>query len=554
MFLLLIFSLIIGTVLSDNDPAIPPSCPSEIYCQGELLHEIQLSAIYSDSKTFVDKSLRYDPKLVLEKFNKLKSTFGQRLIPKEQLIAFVNENFMNSTTVQNWTPPDWTAKPSIIKRIKDADYQKFALDLNDIWKILGRKVLNISNPERDSVVFLPNGFIAPGGRFNEMYYWDTFWVIKGLILCDMVETAKGIIENFLYLVKVYGHIPNGSRVYYLQRSQPPLLTIMIDSYYKATGQFQFIKDNIDILDREMDYFNSARMIDVTVNGRTYKMYRYHAVSSGPRPESYREDYQEALKLPENQRINHYIELKSAAESGWDFSSRWYKTENQNTTLLNIRTSSIIPVDLNAILHKCFRLLSEWYNKLGHKVKSEQYRDLATQLQIAIDNVLWNEEDGIWYDYDLLSNSSRKYFYMSNFVPLWTKSYKFPRVQISKKIVHYVLNAGLTAYIGGSPTSFDNTGQQWDFPNAWPPLQAFLIQGLESIGTMDTSMIAFKLASIWVKTNYIGYEKYQKMFEKYDSLAVGKTGGGGEYAGQTGFGWTNGFALELLNYYGRELRS
>nr|ATU82952.1 secreted Trehalase-like protein [Pristhesancus plagipennis] len=554
MHFLIIFYIIIQTVLSENDPSIPPSCSSQIYCQGDLLKQIQLSAIYQDSKTFVDKSLRYDPEQVIENFNKLKSTFSNGIVPREQLISFVNENFLNTSIVAKWTPPDWTAKPSIIKKIKDADYQKFALDLNDIWKMLGRKVHNDSNPDRESVIYLPNGFIAPGGRFNELYYWDALWVIKGLILCDMVQTAKGIIENFLYLVNVFGHIPNGSRVYYLERSQPPLLTLMVDAYYKATGDFQFIKDNIDIIDREMDYFNSARMIDVTVSGHTYKMYRYHAVSSGPRPESFREDYEGALKLPENDRTNYYIELKSGAESGWDFSSRWYQTEGQNTTLLNIRTSTIIPVDLNAILHKCFKLLSEWYNKVGHKVKSQQYRDLATQLQTAIDNVLWNEEDGIWYDYDLMSNSSRKYFYMSNFVPLWTKSYKFPRVEISKKIMHYILSYGLTSYVGGSPTSLDNSGQQWDFPNAWPPLQAFLIQGLENIGTMDTSTTAFKLASIWVKTNYKGFQKYHLMFEKYDSLAVGKTGGGGEYQGQTGFGWTNGFVLELLNYYGRELRS
>uniref|UniRef100_A0AB38ZE60 Trehalase n=1 Tax=Ectomocoris sp. TaxID=3104572 RepID=A0AB38ZE60_9HEMI len=551
LILTLLFRLIIST-------EIPPSCESHIYCEGDLLHQVQMSGLYKDSKTFVDKSLLTDPITIIEDFYKLKSGYKDGQLPLEVIKSFVKQNFVNIAVLEAWTPPDWTPNPSISKSINDPKYKKWSLDLNDIWKDLSRKTQDsiAEYPDRHSIIYVPNGFIVPGGRFNELYYWDTLWIVNGVLLCDMFKTAKGIIENLLHLVKLFGFVPNGSRIYFTQRSQPPTLTLMVDSYFKTTNDFQFIKDNIDVLDREMDFWNTGRIVEVYVKGKSYLMYRYYAVSSGPRPESYREDMATVSSLKsDEEKTSKFIELKSGAESGWDFSSRWYRTEGfENLNLTNIRTSTIIPVDLNSLLHKCFATLSNWYYLLGDSIKYKQYKDLADQLLDAIENVFWNEKDGIWYDYDLMTHSQRKYFYMSNFAPLWTKSYNFNPLYISNKITNYLIKYKLIKYVGGTPTSHDFSSQQWDFPNAWPPLQAFLIQGLENIGTQQTSEAAFFLANKWLRSNYQGFKKYHKMFEKYDSLKVGESGAGGEYEAQNGFGWTNGIALEFLNKWGKELIS
>jgi alpha,alpha-trehalase len=126
-----------------------------------------------------------------------------------------------------------------------------------------------------------------GGRFREFYYWDTYWIIQGLLLSEMYDTTRGILENILAMVEKYGFVPNGGRVYYVQRSQPPLLIPMVDSYVTQTSNITFLRNNINLLEAEFQFWMTNRTVTVKKNGREYKLARYYAKSQGPRPESYR---------------------------------------------------------------------------------------------------------------------------------------------------------------------------------------------------------------------------------------------------------------------------
>ncbi|XP_034934497.1 trehalase-like [Chelonus insularis] len=527
-------------------------CDSEIYCQGELLKTVQLAEIFPDSKTFVDLYQLHDPTVTLANFQKLMSDTGGKP-NKTQVAQFVAENFHSSIDVLPWSPPDWQPDPAILKSIQDPNFREWARQLNHIWKNLSRQMSPeiLSNPQRYSAIPLENGFVVPGGRFQETYYWDSYWVIEGLLLCGMNETAKGIILNFLSMVNRFGFIPNGGRIYYLMRSQPPLLIPMVERYVATTGDIKFLEENILTLEKEFAYFQREKSVNVVKNGVTYKMARYIVNSDGPRPESYREDYKEAqaFETDERKRI-FYEDIKAGAESGWDFSSRWFIPDKPVMgNLSDISTRNIIPVDLNAFLQRNARLLSQFNTLLGNGAKAKKYKDIANDYQTAIDAVLWSDELGIWLDYDIKNERPRKFFYPSNLTPLYTKSFNMKNASFyGQKAVDYLTAEGINTFMGGTPMSLSQTGEQWDFPNAWPPLQSIMVQGLRNTGAQSALVMAEELATRWLRANYLGFAEYGMMFEKYNSLQPGEYGGGGEYNVQAGFGWTNGVVLEFLNLY------
>lgn len=537
------------------------SCQSQIYCESDLLKDVQLAHIFPDSKTFVDMKLKYSESEILKNYQVLKDG-NNGVVPKEKIVKFVDEHFMDGDELEVWTPSDFNESPSIANRIKDKNYKQWALGLNQVWKTLARKVKDDVrlHPDRYSLIWVPNGFAIPGGRFRELYYWDTYWIVNGMLLCDMSTTARGVIDNILSLVLQFGFMPNGGRVYYLNRSQPPMVTLMVSSYYKATNDFEYVKKVISILDSEFEFWTENRMVTFEKNGKSYTMARYYAPSRGPRPESYREDYESAEFLKtENEKQELYTQIKSAAETGWDFSSRWFITANGSDRgiLADIKTTYIIPVDLNSILHKNALLLSSWYSKMGDTTKAEKYRAIAEKLVYSIQEVMWRPDLGAWFDWDMLNNKSREYFFVSNIVPLWTESYNMPKKAVASSVLgylrdHHIIEADYTVNFNGTPTSLYNSSQQWDFPNAWPPLQAFIIQGLDRTQQKLAQQVSFRLAEVWLRSNYKSFAEKSMMFEKYDVLASGETGGGGEYTPQTGFGWTNGVVFEFLNRWGDTL--
>ena len=534
-------------------------CNSSIYCSGDLLRTVQLARIFPDSKTFVDLRLAHSQDVTLTNFSNLMRETNNNP-SREQIASFVDSNFIDGDELLNWSPPDFDPSPPILDKIADPKLKQFAKDIISIWPGLGRKVSPDvdRNSDQYSFIYVPNGFIVPGGRFKELYYWDSYWIIRGLLISNMTQTAKGMIDNFIYLVNKLGYIPNGSRIYYLGRSQPPLLALMMSDYFSATGDVAWLEQNIGTVERELYYWLEKKKITVEVDGKQYRLLRYISdeEDTGPRPESYYEDYSSSRVLSEARREVFYKEMRSAAESGWDFSSRWFVNTKNVTTdnLTDVHTSHILPVDLNSMFAGALQIVGDLRNQLKDRRSAQKWWSLAKYWRVAIENVLWDPNDGVWYDYDTTAKARKKEFYPSCATPLWAQAVEPATAPVyGSHLVQYLLSIGALNFPGGIPTSLWHTGEQWDFPNAWPPLQSIMIGGLEKSGYEEARKLAREQVTVWIRANYIGYAKWRKMFEKYSSVQAGDHGGGGEYTVQSGFGWTNGIVLELLQRYGKELQ-
>ncbi|XP_053125832.1 trehalase [Hemicordylus capensis] len=532
-------------------------CDSQIYCSGELLKQVQLAQLFPDDKDFVDMPLQRSPEVVLAQFQRLVNATLGGALPRKQLEEFVKTHFSPpGQELENWEPPDWTGSPPLLERIANKELRSWARELNAKWKLLGRKMKPEvqSSPQRHSLLYVPHPLVVPGGRFIEYYYWDSFWVIEGLLLCNMTTTAKGMIQNFLYLVERIGHIPNGGRVYYTRRSQPPFLTLMVESYLRHTNHTDFLRANIHLLEAEYQFWQEKRAVNVTVGGTEYLLNRYNVQVGGPRPEAYSKDVELAAGLDEDARQELWAELKGAAESGWDFSSRWLLPGPPplQATRRDTRTSAVVPVDLNAVLCRVEWLLASFYGALGNATKAAQFQAAHQRRVAALQAVLWSAEDGVWLDYNLLRRRRNRAFYPSNLAPLWTEC--GVTAGVVEKVLGYLQGSSALSYANGLPTSLARTGEQWDLPNAWAPLQDMVIAGLAKSSSLPAQELAFSLAQRWVRTNLAVYRRHHAMFEKYNVEGDGSPGSGGEYDVQEGFGWTNGVAFHLLDLYGDRLTS
>ncbi|VDP06222.1 unnamed protein product [Heligmosomoides polygyrus] len=365
---------------------------SFIYCNGTLLMAVNFHELYNDSKTFVDMPMKHDPEYVLEKFNVEFGNVTIENIDKALLKAFVDDHFSPAgSEMLPCTPSDWHPQPSKLMAIADPQLREWALKLNAIWLSLCRKIDPAieSYSSRYSLLYLPHIFIMPGGRFREFYYWDAYWIVKGLIACEMYDTTKAMIENLGSIVERYGFVPNGGRVYYLQRSQPPLLAGMLYEYYEVTKDKGFLVKMLPIIEKELLFWQTNRMVNVTVKGVTYMVYRYHTRSNMPRPESFTVDIKKAQSIPD--KAQFWQDVASAAESGWDFSTRWF---SDSKTIYTVETRNVLPVDLNAFICWNYDILEYLFEH--DQVKSEFYREVRAKFRNTVHHVFYNNTAGTWY--------------------------------------------------------------------------------------------------------------------------------------------------------------
>lgn len=235
-----------------------------------------------------------------------------------------------------------------------------------------------TNPDLYSIIYVKNGVIVPGGRFLEFYYWDSYWIVKGLLHSEMYDTVKGMLRNFFSVIDRYGFIPNGGRIYYLIRTQPPMLANMVKAYIDATNDVEFMAEALPRLEREFEFFQNNRT--VKMNGYTLFAYGARDRLNGPRPESYYEDYKTAIHLPEKEKLQFYSDINAGAESGMDFTSRWFVKNGTNEgQLIDIKARSIVPVDLNAIMYFNAKTLAEFHTKLGNSKIAVKYENSANQI-------------------------------------------------------------------------------------------------------------------------------------------------------------------------------
>ncbi|XP_018563566.1 trehalase-like [Anoplophora glabripennis] len=527
-------------------------CDSPIYCVGDMLDVVQKSKIFQDSKSFVDMSQINRPNETLRNFNDFMRN-AHHSPSQEQIRSFVEENFVDESGLEDWMPSDYDSSPLFLEKISDDAVRGFAQDLIGIWPTLGRKVKKDvrENPDKHSLIYVPNGFVIPGGRFREMYYWDSYWIVKGLLISGMKETVRGILDNFIYLVERYGFVPNGSRVYYLNRSQPPLFALMVGLYVDFTNNVEWLQQNIGVLEKELKWWLNNRVTVVKKDGKSHMLAHFSSEADTPRPESYFEDVKTCAEFEQESKKNCYMNLRSGAESGWDFSSRWMFHQNHSkcSNLTHIQVTRIAPVDLNSYLCKAFRELSRFYTLTGDSKKSFQWLERSFSWEKSIESVFYDNQDGIWYDYDITSSKSRKAFYLSNFAPLWCQTFDASlRREYGSRAVSYLNSLEIGKFEEGVPTSLKESGQQWDRPNAFPPLQEILILGLLETGQSEAKELATIFAHRWIVANIRSYNKNGVMFEKYHAENPDQFATGGEYRVQSGFGWTNGVALSIIEKF------
>ena len=533
-------------------------CSSEFYCKGDILDKVQMSKAFALQNMFVDMPMKNVSALAAQQLaDELKNISSSSATDIKEVIQkyFAQPGIELSVAV----PRDWTVKPKFLQKIKDPLLQNWAKIINEEWKKLTRKVKMAvkTNPSQYSLLYSEKAFVLPGEGYREFNYWNSYWTLNGLLLCNMKSTARGMIENFIELVKTYGYVPSGDRVYYLNRSQPPFLTLMVLEYWQATNDTAFLQQVLPYLEKEYDFWMTNRSVtlDASHGFKSPVALNQYSTNMGyPRPESYWNDVETAQKAGvyqnETNRQKLFSHIASAAESGWDFSSRWLALSGKDAMKMeSIKTRDIVPVDLNAILCKVEQSLGNLYQTTGDSVKSKQFQMAYRKRTKAISDAFWDEERGQWLDFDIETKKHRSPFYVSNISPIWADCFDGNKTRASKAI-ESIKKQGVFDYPGGVPTSLNNSGYFWDFPNAWPPLQDMLEIALRNAGYND---LAYTTAKKWIEVNYLSWVQRGHMHEKFNVSVKGKPGYG-DHGSMVRFSWTNGVVLKFLDRYGDRVKS
>ncbi len=494
---------------------------------GSIFDVIQISHTFKDSKTFVDTIPKKAP-------SKIKKQYHKSYSAQLDLSRFVRDNFVM---------PDPIKEPEPINRDDNTAIQVRAY-IDAMWNVLTREA-DQAKPY-SSLLALPHRYIVPGGRFREIYYWDSYFTMFGLRESNRADLMEAMVKNFAHIIETYGFIPNGNRTYYLTRSQPPVFAHMVELLAEVKGE-QELDTYARLIYREYAYWMRGAKAPLFANGTINAsehvvrmpddtiLNRYWDESISPREESFREDLEIGRTMDES--ATYYRNMRAGAESGWDFSSRWFA---EGGDLSTIRTIDIVPIDLNVFLLHTEEILARIYQRQKRFTLSEKYNDLAQQRREALQDFFWHEEDGWYYDYDLAEQTLSTQCTIAGAFALYggiASPEQAPRMV--EMIEHTFLRPG------GVVVSMKNTGEQWDAPNGWAPLQYITVMGLERYGASE---LAEEVARRWCSLNLSLYEKTGLLFEKYNVEDIDTLASGGEYTLQHGFGWTNGVLITLMNKY------
>ena len=482
----------------------------------KLFEAVQLSAILEDGKTFPDCFPKYGLAEINNKYHQQKHNNGF------DLKKFVLENFDLPVTPQTNFKTD-TSKP-----VEE--------HINKLWVLLTRQPDNQSS----SLIPLPHPYLVPGGRFREIYYWDSYFTMLGLQASGRMDMIENMVNNFSHLIDTIGYIPNGNRTYYIGRSQPPFYSLMVRLLANEKGDDVLIK-YLPQLEKEYAFWmkgekfigdnNNASHHVVKMNDGSL-LNRYWDENDTPRPESYKED----VALTHHSKTNAadlYRHIRAAAESGWDFSCRWFKDVNDFST---IHTTEIIPVDLNCLLLHLEEILFSSYRLTGNARAEELFATKINQRKKSINQYCWNEAKGFYYDYDFIEQKQKNIITLAAVSLLF---FKAATKEQAAKVLSVLIDKLLCD--GGMLSTPHTTGQQWDAPNGWAPLQWMTIVGLKNYGFNNE---ANEIAQRWITLNKDVFKRTGKLMEKYNVVDTHLEAGGGEYPGQDGFGWTNGVLLAL----------
>jgi alpha,alpha-trehalase len=403
------------------------------------------------------------------------------------------------------------------------------------------------------LLYLPRPYVVPGGRFNEMYGWDSYFIQVGLLRDGEGERARDLTDNFVYEIENYGTLLNANRTYFLTRSQPPFLTRMILGVFAVTHDLAWLRSTLPAVEKYYRFWTTEPHLIPGLG-----LSRYYDLGEGPAPEAesderdaqgrshydrVREYYREHpvpdydLSLFYDRKADRLTDLfykgdRSMRESGFDPSNRFGP--------FNVDIIHYAPVCLNVLLFRMEEDGAEISRRLGDARAEGEWRARAATRRTAIDRYLWDGEAGLYFDYSFKAARRRAYPFATTFYPLWAG------LASPEQAARVLKNLPLFEAPGGLLTSTVETGNQWDAPFGWAPLQMIAVEGLRRYGYKDD---ADRLARKFVALVAKDFQEHGTIVEKYDvrrctsDIAAGIRFG--YSANQVGFGWTNGAVLDLL---------
>lgn len=374
------------------------------------------------------------------------------------------------------------------------------------------------HPKDDETLLgLPNKYLVPAYEeghafdFNEMYYWDSYFMVQGMLDDEHQELVEGILENLIYMQKRFKIIPNASRTYLMGRSQPPFLTSFIfnvyDTYHKDR---KWLEEHIAVAHAE-----------------------YSTVWLGTAKPNWRAVYMGLSRYYDINMLNDLAE----AESGWDMTPRFGR-----------RALNYLPVDLNALLYKYESDFARAAKILGNDQDAGVWLNRAHARKKMMDELMWSSSRGFYYDYNFVKERRGNISSLAGFFPLWAGMLDDKKAKKLISALGRFENKGGLSTTDNQPVSQLVPGSlptQWAHPNGWAPLEFLIIQGLQRYGYHED---AHRLAMKWLHTNLTWFNQHGVFLEKYNVVNPDKPPQKGVYPSQTGFGWTNAIFERLCQDY------
>jgi alpha,alpha-trehalase len=486
-----------------------------------------------------------------------------------------------------YLPADFAAPTAVQEMQKRCNLQ--VKHLPQVIHKLGE--VDTSNLEPPGLLYLDNKYVVPGGRFNEMYGWDSYFIVRGLVEDKRIELARGMVENFFFEIQHYGAVLNANRTYYLTRSQPPFLTSMILAVYTSRPAPLHTSSSKEKAAAEQDRAWLARAYEYAK--RDYALWthephlagstglsRYYDFGNGPAPESVKDEtghYRQvaafflgqpdlgrgyvvsnksgeptvgplfALEVCDSKQTmaggacdaagaaslsaDYYKGDRAMRESGYDVSFRFGPH--------GARTHHYAPVCLNSLLYKTEKDLEQISGILMRNEESEEWKNRAADRKERIQKYLWDSERGMYFDYDFENQTRSSYEYVTTFFPLWAG---IPSQEQAKALLEHLATFEKP---GGLVMSPHETGGQWDFPYAWAPDQLVADEGIRRYGfAAEADRVSYEFLSTVAEN----FRRDGTIREKYN--AVTRSSETQVTAGYNmnivGFGWTNGVFLVLLH--------
>jgi alpha,alpha-trehalase len=477
-----------------------------------------------------------------------------------------------------YMPADFDVPPAVQRLQAQCNVQ--AKHLSTVIHNLGE--IDESKIDPAGLLYLPHKYVVPGGRFNEMYGWDSYFIIRGLVRDKRIELAQGMVENFFFEIEHYGAVLNANRTYYLTRSQPPFLTSMILEVYDAKKEAG--QEDRAWLEKAYGYAVRDHNLwtrEPHLAGST-GLSRYFDFGTGPAPESLKDETGHLAQVaayflahPEMGReyliprksgseakdyvgplfamqvcestVSTMAKLDCASAGGVSLSPDYYKGDRSMRESgydisfrfgpYGVATHHYAPVCLNSLLHKSEEDLARMADMLGKKKESAEWHERAKKRKDAIQKYLWNAKRGMFFDYDFTKNEQSTYEYVTTFLPLWTG------LATQEQAAAVVKNVGIFERPGGLMMSPYETGGQWDAPYAWAPNQLMADDGIRKYGFTD---VADRVSSEFLSNVLENFRRDGTIREKYNAVTRSSETAvtAGYKVNIVGFGWTNGVFLVL----------